>query len=518
MECVSRGFEGRTTKVWSVNMTLSALMICMAASTTALYAQSTLVYQFQGGSGATADGTYPNAGLVADASGNLYGTTWSGGNYSNGGCTGVGCGTIYKLTKGTSNYSESILYRFQGCVGGNCGSGSDGATPGGTLIFDSYGNLYGTTANGGNQGCSASLLGCGTVFVLCENPASPASTTACNSQPANTEITLARMGTSVGSNQRHPLSSLVMDGFGNLYGTSLSGSNNCGIAGCGGVFVVCAPGAGTGDPSPCVPNATSYAYNEIYQFTGLPNGAQPHGGLVMDSAGNLYGTATLGGTNNTSAEPCGKIIDTFLISGCGLVFKLSPSGSAWTETVLYTFLGYPTDGSYPSSTLILDSSGNLYGTTEVGPRGGGTVFELSPVGNSWNESLLYKFTNRWDGGNTYGGVTLIGLNGVTYLAGNTYSGGGGNLGAVYVLKRNSGVWKEVGGIIGFASNAQQAVYSFEDGGDYEGQCPVGTDGCNPYGNVIFLNTTINNVTQNYLMGTTYYGGSAGFGTVYAVKP
>jgi hypothetical protein len=486
-----------------------------------LHAQTTdtLIYQFQGGNGPVADGTYPNASLVADSLGNLYGTTSAGGNFSNGACLTAstpltGCGTIFELSPPA--YAETVLYRFQGCPAANCGAGADGATPDGALIFDSYGNLYGTTANGGFQGCSSALLGCGTVFVLCLAPSSPAATTACNGVlPPNNEIVLGRMSTTLG---RHPLSSLVMDAFGNLYGTNISGNNACGNSGCGGIFVVCAPGAGAADPAPCVAGAAGYAYNDIYGFNGTPDGDYPRGGLAIDTAGNLYGTTTSGGINNASAEPCGKTEDGPLILGCGIAFELSPSGGpTWKETVLYNFLGYPKDGSYPSSTVIFDAAGNLYGTTEMGPLGGGTVFELTP-GTPWTERVLYKFANRWDGGNIYAGITFLN-SADKLLAGTTYSGGGGNLGALYALKETTpGVWTEVGGTQPFAANGQQAVYGFENGHNFAGQCPIGTDGCNPYGGVLYLSATVNTLPGKYFFGTTYNGGNQSFGTVYAVLP
>jgi uncharacterized repeat protein (TIGR03803 family) len=520
MECPGR--NGTWLRCRWISLALLALAVFVSLPSTLRGQTETLLYQFQGGTGATADGTYPNAGLVADSSGNLYGTASGGGNFTtSGGCAAttpmpVGCGIIFKLTP--PSYAETVLYRFQGCPGNlTCGPTADGASPMGALIIDTYGNLFGTTTNGGNTGCSSALLGCGTVFVLCENPASSGPVgVVCNGKPLNTEVVLARMGVVLGTNGRHPVSSLVMDSFGNLYGTNNSGNNSCGTSGCGGVFVVCAPGAAVGDPAPCVGGAASYVYNEIYGFSGVPDGSYPRGGLAISPSGVLFGTTTSGGFNNATNEPCGKTEDSPIIFGCGTVFELVPSGGpTWTETLLYNFQGYPNDGSYPSSTLIFDSAGNLYGTTEVGPLGGGTVFELN--GASAAKTTLFQFTNRWDGGNIYAGITFINSSD-SKLAGTTYSGGGGNLGAVYELKESSpSIWNEVGGTL-FGSSAEQAVYNFEQGHVFEGQCPVGTDGCNPYGGVLSLAATVNGVHGSYLFGTTYYGGKKGFGTVYAILP
>lgn len=491
-----------------------------------LRAQDTLIYQFQGGAGSAADGAYPNGGLIADSSGNLYGTAVYGGNYT-GNCLivvlPVGCGIVYELKPtGGLTYAYSVLYRFSGTNGTG-----DGANPRGALIFDSYGNLYGTTSDGGSAGCG-SPSGCGTAFVLCENPASPLPNV-CNSQVANTEIVLARMNP-VPNYGRHPYGPLVMDKYGNLYGTNFDGANftNCGSsgdAGCGDVFVVCAPGAAAGDPAPCVASAAAWAYNEIYLFSGaIPDGANPYDGLIIDSTGNLYGTTASGGTNNATKEPCGKWPEKVLVLGCGTVFELKPSGGAiWNETVLYSFAGYPNDGSYPLGTPIWDNAAvpSLYGTTESGPAGGGTVYQFcfaiaSPgCSAGLGEHILFKFNDRWDGGNAFAGVTFDS----TYrlLSGATYSGGGGHLGAVFELKKNGGgVWKEGSPAVPFAS---QALWSFESYGAFQGQClPAlnGIDGCNPYGGVLYVPVTIHGGAHNYLFGTTYVGGNQGFGTVYAV--
>jgi len=233
------------------------------------------------------------------------------------------------------------------------GESSDGANPFASLTRDSQGNLYGTTEYGGASGA-------GTVFKL---------------DTAGNETILVSFN---GSNGAYPLSNLVQDSSGNLYGTTFSGGDlNCGGGGgCGEVFKV--------DPSG---NETV-----LYAFTGTGgDGANPALGLAQDSAGNLYG-ATQDGGNATSCN------SKFLRFGCGTVFKIDPSG---TETVLYSFTGSDGDGAAPFGGVIVDGSGNIFGTTWQGGsykrelckdnnKGGcGTVFELDSTGH---ETVLHDFS------------------------------------------------------------------------------------------------------------------------------
>lgn len=502
-----------------------AVLLVLVAAPAGLRAQDTIVYNFQGPYAVPVDGAYPNGGLVADTTGNLYGTTAGGGNLG-AGCPDTGCGVIYKLTptSGGFPYTETVLYYFTGCGGSSCSSPGDGATPQDTMIFDKFGNLYGTTSQGG-IGCNANT-GCGTVFVYCQSTSGPY----CGSVTPPAELVLAVMSPS-SSNGRHPYGQLVMDTYGNLYGTNIGGvyNSNCavyGYPGCGSVFVVCAPGVtNPSDPIPCTTGLTSPTYNEIYQFAGIPDGSNPFGGLAIDAKGILYGTTASGGKANTGAEPCARYIEASVEPGCGIVFRLAPSGTAiWNEAVLYSFLGYPKDGSYPMDTLIMDPKGDLYGTTDLGPLGGGTVFELK--GTSYAEKILFKFTNRWDGGTAYAGVTFD--NSYKTLYGATYSGGGGNNGAVFELDLSGTTWKEPPTTLPVANSA---LWSFTPGSGIHGQCVPSSaysgDGCNPYGGVIPLQVS-NGMggTSKYLFGTTYGGGNGGnpvvfnqgYGTVYAVLP
>jgi hypothetical protein len=217
-------------------------------------------------------------------------------------------------------------------------------------------------------------------------------------------------GSSDGSN---PLSALVADKAGNLYGTTLTGGGypHCSPFGetCGVVFQL-TPKSGGG-----------WTENVLYTFTGGADGGYSYNSLVMDAKGNLYGTTYLGGSP-TGGCPGGT---------CGTVFELSPpqqKGGAWKETVVYSFCSQPgcTDGSYPQDRLIMDKQGNLYGTTNVGGLKGrcntsgfggygcGVVFKLRHTKNGWKERLLYTFDGTSDGGFPYGGVIFEGRQSVRH--------------------------------------------------------------------------------------------------------
>lgn len=272
---------------------------------------------------------HPSGGLIADNSGNLYGTTQNGGTH--------GFGAVFELTpQANGAYKQIVLYSFSGYP-------VDGAIPTAALAFDSAGNLYGTTSEGGPgtscKGAARNPIGCGTVFEL---------------QPVAgggwTESILHSF-TGAPGDGAIPKGNLILDANGNLFGTtSIGGIKNCPpINGCGTVFEL-SPGAG------------NWTENLLYEFANNGDGAQPEAGLVWDAHGNLYGTSS--GILNASY---------------GTVFELTPAtDGGWTESTVYSF--DITHGEYPFSNLIVDTAGNLYGTTT---RGGdssayGTVFEITP--------------------------------------------------------------------------------------------------------------------------------------------
>jgi uncharacterized repeat protein (TIGR03803 family) len=258
------------------------------------------------------DGYEPAAGLAMDKRGNLYGTApqpWS---------------TAFELTPGSGGWDETIMHHFGVSKG-------DGAGPYAGLILDAVGNLYGTTEGGGNE-CGSS--GCGTVYELSPEP-----------NGKWKEAVLHRFDNNGHDGFTPGFGTLVLDGSGSLYGTTAGGG--C----CGGVVYQLTPGA-------------SGRWNEtiLYDFKGGSKGFEPGAGVVMDKAGNSYGTTIYGGSG----------------CDCGVVYKLAPTRSGkWKYTVLHTFVG--SDGAQPRANLILDDKGNLYGTTITGGAyGGGVVFELTP--------------------------------------------------------------------------------------------------------------------------------------------
>lgn len=289
-----------------------------------------VVYRFKGGD----DGDSPAGGVIADKTGALYGTTDLGGNAPacNQSGTIYGCGTVFKLTRTGSSYKESMVYRFQG--------GSDGARPFAGLTLDGTGALYGTTTAGGgsNAICPGQISGCGTVFKLTPSPS------------GYVESVLHRF--QGGTDGSMPQAGLIADKAGALYGTTSSGGGAC-PPGCGTVFKL-------------TPARSGYALSILYRFQGGVDGDGPSAGLLADGTGAFYGTTVSGGG-------CG--------GACGTVFKLTPAGSGYAESIVYAFQGSP-DGSHPSAALIANA-GALYGTTTEGGdlsacAGCGTVFRLTP--------------------------------------------------------------------------------------------------------------------------------------------
>ena len=266
----------------------------------------TVVYRFAGG----IDGSEPRGELVFDQAGNLYGSTNQGGNPA---CT-FGCGTIYELIPSKGSWTENVIYRFS--------AKNDGATPAEGVIFDSVGNLYGTTTRAGSNGF-------GTTFQLAP------------SQSGWVENTLYAF--QYGSAGAVPMAGLTIDISGVLYGaTSYGGSSNGGTA-----FQLSHAGE-------------SWTFSTITSFAGTGGESGPYGGFIADPAGNLYGTTVSDGA-----------------FGFGSVFKLTRSNGGWSYTSLHDFTG-GNDGATPISSLVFDANGNLYGTASSGGVGNGVVFEIAP--------------------------------------------------------------------------------------------------------------------------------------------
>jgi uncharacterized repeat protein (TIGR03803 family) len=299
----------------------------MLTGTLASAQQESILHSF-GGAG---DGTIPYGGLIFDAAGNLYGTTSAGGAY--------GGGTVFELSpQPGGGWTEEILRYF--------GSGTDAKGPRGSLIFDAAGNLYGTTLEGG-------AYGEGAVFELFPKPGGG----------WREQDKILHSFNNNGQDGYQPWAGLIFDSSGNLYGTAIEG----GAHGDGVVFqLVKADGV--------------WIEKILHNFDGR-DGTTPIGGLIFDSSGNLYGTAALGGTN---------------IYDEGAVFELERGpGGGWSERILYSFNGPDGNpgGYYPAASLTFDTVGNLYGTTEVGgPFGEGVAFEMTPMGGGvWAENVIYNF-------------------------------------------------------------------------------------------------------------------------------
>ncbi len=351
------------------------------------------LHNFTGGT----DGSQPHAGLIFDQAGNLYGTAVGGGTY--------GGGVVFMLAPNADgSWTESVLYRF-----------SD-ESPDAGLIFDQVGNLYGTTS-GDFHDCYYYDRFCGGVFELAPNSDgswtmkelyrfnpfyggfNPSAgvvfdaagnlygTTsyygyglvfklAPNQDGSWTEMVLHQFAG--GKDGASPVGGLIFDKAGSLYGTTSGG------------------GSWNGTVFELTPNEDgSWTEKVLNVFTGKA-GSKSQAGLIFDRAGNLYGTTRQGGGHSQACQ-----------DGCGVAFKLTPNADgSWTETVLHKFTGAK-NGAYPLDSLIFDQAGNLYGTTLGGGAGGyGVVFKLAPNSNGgWNETVLHSFVDH-PGANPYAGLII----------------------------------------------------------------------------------------------------------------
>jgi len=336
-----------------------ALALTVGVSPTAVAQTFKVLYSF---AGYPTDGGQPAAGLLMDAAGNLYGTTRYGGSHE--GCPGKWqCGAVFELD---TNGVEKVLYNF---------TGPDGANPTSNLIMDAKGDLYGTTEFGGDtSNCvGISYAGCGVVFKL-----------------SGIKETVPYRFTG-GADGAWPLAGVIMGAGGALYGTT-----NTGGAWGGGVAFKLVGEKETVLHSFCSEN-------------NCKDGTYLTSGLIMDAKGSLYGAAALGGDANC---------------GCGVVFKLTGK----KETVLHSFKDSP-DGAEPAAALFMDASGDLYGTTFVGGKGsnGGTVFKVSQEGH---ERVLHTFRGAYGGS---GPETSVVIDASGNLYGTTLYGVGRGRGTVFEI-------------------------------------------------------------------------------------
>lgn len=412
-----------------VKSVLLVTALAVGLSSMAMAGTETVVHAFLG----QTDTGFPNSGLVADSAGNLYGLTYENG------------GAVFELTPdGNGGWNYNVIYGFTGF--------SDGfypVDPAGVAI-DSQGNLYGTCGNGGDYNNGA-------VWEL--------------SKGSDGVWRVARTYgfTGSGSDGSEPEASVLLDSAGNVYGTTSGG----GSSGAGTVFKL-------------TPSGNGWTEQTLHSFTFGSDGARPRSSLIMDRAGNLYGTTLLGGA-----------------SGNGVVFKLHPVGGSWVENVLYAFTGNPdgSDGFAPLGNLTFDSAGRIYGATQAdtsGYGGYGGVFRLTPSPNAprtveqpWRITWLHHF-NGSDGWEPSYGVTLDShgnVYGSTQYGGQNLQACNAGCGVVFELTPSGQSWTE------------NVLYGFTGG----------SDGGNPLGNVF-----VDNAGNVY--GTTMNGGAYLYGTIYKVTP
>ena len=308
------------------------------------FSPSSIIYNFNARS---ALGSDPN-GVVADAAGNLYGTTSAGGiNRCYNRSFQVSCGVVFKLSEDSDgSWSETVLHAF-------AGASNDGGVPLSGLTIGPSGELYGTTNQGGTGQCYADgfhLSGCGVVFRLVPNNSGG--------------WTYSILHNFLGADGILPSAGVTLGLDGTLYGTTPQG----GPAGYGLAYKL-TPSTGT-----------PWTFTPLHGFgESASDGQYPSGNLALDRDGNLYGVAQTGGFNS-----CGF----YRSDPCGIVFKLLPQSSgSWTEVILHHFSGSFTDGGNPEGGLLVDGQGHIFGTTSDGGEGlnfiwnfqdGGTVFEIVP--------------------------------------------------------------------------------------------------------------------------------------------
>jgi uncharacterized repeat protein (TIGR03803 family) len=359
---------------------IAVLLFLASASQPAQSQTYSVIYNF---TGIGSDGASPYAGPTLDPAGNLYGTTYLGGTF--------GSGSVYRLSPKGSTWTYTSLYSFKG--------GGDGAAPAfGSLVIGGGRALFGTTEAGGNFG---------TDFAICDCP--------------GREVQIHSFGT--GTDGAQPIGGVVLDSAGNFYGTTSLG----GTLGGGTVFEEKRSG-------------TSWTESVIYNFTGGDDGSNPPAGVTVDAHGNLFGTSSFGGANNDGVvyelsrsgstwkqavlytfqglddgqnpvggvviDPAGNLYGTTFdggVNGGGTVYEMSPARGGWTFTTIYSFTG-AYGGPYNKLTL---AKGNIYSFTNAGGANGfGSVFKLAPFNGGWTFTDLHDFAGGNDGALPYGSVAV----------------------------------------------------------------------------------------------------------------
>ena len=346
-----------------------------------------VLYSFCSVGSTCADGQTPQASLIFDKAGNLYGTTFDGGAYS--------LGSVFELVRGSGGtWTEKVLYSF--CAATNC---DDGTNPEG-LVFGADGKLYGMAQTGGGDGFGA-------VFQLTPRKGGIWSYKVLHNFDFND------------GDGYYPYTGLIVDARGNLYGvTDWGGTYNSGT-----VFELTSGAKG------------KWTEKKLHSFNDNgKDGYAPFGVPMFDAAGNLYGTTTRGGSSGTG---CGG-------SGCGSVFQLTPgTNGKWTEKILHNFQDNGKDGYDPWGGVVSDKAGNLYGVTNAGGASGcGAVFKVAPgASGKWTEKVLHSFAN--DANDGCGSVAGLTVDAAGNLYGTTFYGGLYNDGTIFKLTLGTnGKWTE----------------------------------------------------------------------------
>ena len=455
----------------------TTVTIAITLAFTLLFVQNTsaqtytVLHSFSGGS----DGAMPYGGLAWDGASSFYGTATQGG-YTGTRCYNLffsyanGCGTVFRLHRSGSSWTFSTLYEFRGGM-------VDGNWPQASLTVGRDGSLYGTTRGGdyqGQRGCENvnTFFGCGIVFNL-RPPTAACKTALCSWTET---IIYAFPGTNDGGGSGPGLGQLVFDQAGNLYGTNWNALGN------------------TGEIYQLIPSGDSWTLGKTWVNNDTRSSTTPgfiDSGVVVDAAGNVYGTSKLG--PNVGPYCTGGLY----FNGCGTVYQLTPTSTGYNWNIIYPFTDGD-DGEFPISGLVADQAGNLYGTTSKGGAGGGgVVFQQSPSGGTWTYNLIYSlpagnpqslcYFVPGEGCSGPWGNLLLGNAGDFYGA--TYSAGTYQYGNVFKLTHSNGNW------------------TYTDLYDFTG----GNDGANPIGSLILDG-------GGNIFGTTSQGGASGDGVVFEITP
>lgn len=398
--------------------------------------------------------------------------------------------TSLAITHPAQAQTFTILHNFTG--------GPDGGEPIGGLTIDARGNLYGTANIGGQGTCPPLDAGCGTVYKL--------------SHAGSGWIFTLIYKFSGEPDGSAPYGGVVFGPDGALYGSTMGGGSDACQNGCGTVYRL------RPQPTQCISALCPWRETVLYRFSGGSDAYDPTGDLTFDSSGKIYGTTYLGG-----------------ISDMGTVWKLTPSGLSWDESLAYSFTGSGSDGGNPYGGVVFDNAGNMYVSASAGTASGlGAAIELSPSGSHWTETSLHDFEGGEDGGfpvaglidasGTLYGVTIIGPTSGATAYEFTPAGGGWSFATISNLPPGYGPFGHL------TADAAGNLYGMTQGGSVDKGTVFkltpsgggwtltvlhifsgGTDGETPFGSVVVD-------SSGNVYGTTLLGGTANRGVVFEITP